>query len=108
MEITEKTKINIKPSPQAPSWQEPKPTDSPITPTQAIQALAFLRLWQIIGNKKATPPIAPLLPISRSKLYADIKLGKFPAPVKISARVSAWRGEDIRKFLEALGRGEAI
>lgn len=83
--------------------QEPDSTD-PTTLSQKIQARIFYRIWHILGDKNANPPIPPIIPISRSSFYAGIKEGKFPAPLRISARVSAWRGEDILKLLEALGR----
>jgi len=83
--------------------QEPDSTDPP-TLSQKIQARIFYRIWHILGDKNANPPIPPIIPISRSSFYARIKEGKFPAPLRISARVSAWRGEDILKLLEALGR----
>jgi predicted DNA-binding transcriptional regulator AlpA len=100
--------------PQAPSrktshkkslpQQEPKPSDPKGTAPPDMQTLAYLRIWQILGDKKANPPVAPLLPISRSSFYSGIKSRKYPAPVRLSARVSAWRVEDIRKLLESMGR----
>jgi prophage regulatory protein len=36
-----------------------------------------------------------LLPISRSSWYAGIKAGRFPQPIKLGPRVSAWRLQDI-------------
>lgn len=63
----------------------------------------FIRLSNIIGNPKATPPIPAITPISRSKLWADIKAGTFPAPVKLGARCVAWKIEDIRRYIESVG-----
>lgn len=47
------------------------------------------------------PAVLAVYPISKSKLYADIKAGKFPAPTKLSERVAAWNVETLRAFLEA-------
>lgn len=49
------------------------------------------------------PAVLAVYPVSKSKLYDDIKVGRFPAPVKLSERVSAWRVEALRAFLEAAG-----
>lgn len=69
-----------------------------------IETLAYLRIWHILGDKKACPPIKPLLPISRSSFYAGIKAGIYPAPVKLSKRCVAWRVEDIEKLLRTIGQ----
>jgi len=72
-----------------------------ITPT--LPATGFLRLPQIIGSRRTTPPTQGVLPISRSKWYDGIKRGIYPAPVKLGPRVSAWRVEDIRQLIASLG-----
>lgn len=53
----------------------------------------LLRLCQLIGADG-------LLPISRSTLYAWIAAGKFPAPIKLGPRVSAWRASDVMAFID--------
>ena len=45
------------------------------------------------------PVVEALWPQSVPKLWADIKEGKFPAPVRISKRSIAWRVGDLRQFL---------
>ncbi|MCE0723992.1 helix-turn-helix transcriptional regulator [Legionella resiliens] len=60
----------------------------------------FVRLPQIIGNKKANPPIPPIYPISKSTLWKRVKEGTFPKPIKLSARITAWRVEEIRQLIE--------
>lgn len=64
-----------------------------------LPTTGYVRIWQIIGDKKKGIP--PLLPVSRSTLYGWIKSSKFPAPVKLSERISAWPVEKIRAMLEA-------
>lgn len=61
----------------------------------------FLRVNQIVGNPKATPPIPAIIPISKSTWWAGVKDGRFPEPVKLSPRVTVWRVEDIRALIEA-------
>jgi predicted DNA-binding transcriptional regulator AlpA len=46
------------------------------------------------------PVVLSLIPISKSALYDGIRKGLYPPPVKLSARTSAWRVEDIRSFIE--------
>jgi predicted DNA-binding transcriptional regulator AlpA len=65
----------------------------------------FLRLAQIIGNPKADPPIPALIPVSKSTWWEGVKSGRFPAPVKLGPRTTAWRVEDIRVLIEAYFQG---
>jgi len=55
----------------------------------------FLRLNQIIGNK-TTPAI---IPVSRSAWWAGVREGRFPKPVKLGKRTTAWRVQDIRALI---------
>jgi prophage regulatory protein len=61
----------------------------------------YLRLTQIIGNPKADPPLPPLIPVGKSTWWAGVKAGRYPAPVRtLGARITAWRAEDIRAYIE--------
>lgn len=63
----------------------------------------FLRLWQIIGDPKAIPPIPALIPVSRSTWWAGVKSGRYPQPVRtLGERITAWRVEDIRELIKRL------
>ncbi|MES9964534.1 MAG: AlpA family phage regulatory protein [Candidatus Sedimenticola sp. 20ELBAFRAG] len=42
------------------------------------------------------PEVLTLIPISRSAWWAGIGANRYPKPVKLSPRVSAWRLGDIR------------
>lgn len=59
----------------------------------------FLRLPQIIGDPKAEPPIPAIIPIKKSCWWDGVKSGRFPKPVKLGPRVTAWRVEDIRALI---------
>ena len=59
----------------------------------------FLRLPQIIGNPNANPPVPPIIPVGKSCRWQGVKSGRFPAPVKLGPRVTAWRVEDIRALI---------
>ncbi len=45
------------------------------------------------------PEILKLIPVSKSTWWAGVKSGRFPAPVKLGARITAWRVEDIRALI---------
>jgi predicted DNA-binding transcriptional regulator AlpA len=66
----------------------------------------FFRLPQIIGNKKAMPPIPPLIPVSRTSWLNGVKSGKYPKPVKLDKRTTMWRVEDIRNLLDSIEGGQ--
>ncbi|MDH5414575.1 MAG: hypothetical protein OEW87_10590 [Flavobacteriaceae bacterium] len=59
----------------------------------------YLRLNQIIGDSKTYPP---LIPIGKSTWWAGVRCGRYPAPVKISPGVTAWKVEDIRNLINKL------
>lgn len=66
-----------------------------------VPEVGFLRLSQIIGNPKADPPIPAIIPIKKSCWWAGVKSGRFPKPVKIGPRVTAWRVEDILSLIKS-------
>lgn len=51
----------------------------------------FVRLSQIIPS---------IIPVSKSTWWAGVKSGRYPKPVKLSPRCTAWRIEDIRDFID--------
>jgi len=57
----------------------------------------FVRLSSILA------PLGPIL-VSKSTWWAGIKDGRFPKPIKLGSRITAWRVEDIRALIEAGGR----
>ncbi len=67
----------------------------------------FLRLPQIIGDPKADPPIPALIPVSASTWWAGVKSGRYPQPVKLSERCTAWRVSDIMTLIEVQGKAVA-
>lgn len=73
--------------------------------TPLLPATGFLRLAQIIGKTKSTPPITPIIPVSSSTWWAGVKSGRFPQPVKLSPRCTAWRVEDIRALINSKEQG---
>jgi len=64
--------------------------------------IGFLRLRQIIGDKEAEPLISPVIPVGKSTWWQGVASGRYPKPVKLSSRVTAWRVEDIKKLIDSL------
>jgi predicted DNA-binding transcriptional regulator AlpA len=60
-----------------------------------LLALAYLRLPQVLA----------LYPVSKSQWYQGIKDGVHPKPVRLSARISAWKACDIIALLENADQG---
>lgn len=48
------------------------------------------------------PQVLNLIPVSRSAWWAGCKNGRYPKPVKIGPRTTAWRAEDIKVLLRKL------
>lgn len=51
-----------------------------------------------IREKKLIPDI---IPVGHATLWRWSKDGRFPKPVKLSARVTAWRISDVKAWLES-------
>lgn len=67
----------------------------------SLLPLGYLRLYQIIGDRKSHPPIPPLIPVSRSTWLAGVRDGTFPQPVRglFGKRITVWRLVDIQELL---------
>ena len=60
------------------------------TPTAPPEKL--LRLSEVLTR----------VPISRSAWYAGVKDGKFPPPIKLGPKTSAWRESDVNRLIQEL------
>lgn len=60
----------------------------------------FLRIPQILGNSKSKPPIPPLIPVGKTTWWAGVKNGRYPKPIKLGPRITAWRVEDIEALIQ--------
>lgn len=58
----------------------------------------FVRARQLVNGP---------LPFSEATLWRKVKAKTFPAPLKLSERITAWRVEDVRAWMEAQ-TGEAV
>ena len=71
--------------------------------TTSLPQTGFCRLPQIIGDPEATPPILPIIPVSKSAWWAGVASGLYPKSVKLNKRTTAWRVEDIHQLIKELG-----
>jgi predicted DNA-binding transcriptional regulator AlpA len=46
------------------------------------------------------PDVLRVIPVGRSTWWAGVKSGRYPAAVKLSARVTAWRVSEIRALID--------
>lgn len=60
----------------------------------ALPATGFIRQAQLIPD---------IIPFSAATLWRKVKAAQFPAPVKLSAGVTAWKVEDVRAWIAARG-----
>jgi predicted DNA-binding transcriptional regulator AlpA len=57
----------------------------------------FLRIRHIIGDAKLKIPA--LIPVSKTTWWNGCKSGRFPRPIKLGGKCTAWRVEDIKKCI---------
>ena len=60
----------------------------------ALPETGFVRLSSILA------PRGPI-PVSKSTWWAGVKSGRYPKPVKLGPRITAWRIEDIRALIKS-------
>ena len=53
------------------------------------------------------PDVLKVFPVSKSTWWAGVKDGKFPAPVKLTERTTAWRVEDIQALIDSVSNASA-
>lgn len=68
-------------------------SDRPVS----LPETGFLRQTQVLS----------FVPISKSTLWRRVVAGTFPAPVKLSVNVTAWRAEDLRRWIAEQGGARA-
>lgn len=61
-------------------------------PSDDLPAIGFVRLSSILA------PRGPI-PIAKSSWWAGVKSGRYPQPVRLGPRTTAWRVEDIRALI---------
>ena len=64
-----------------------------MTTMTTVPTVGFLRL----------PQVLQLVPISKSAWWEGCKTGRFPKPVKLCPRTTAWKAEEIAVLVQELG-----
>ena len=85
----------------------------------------YLRLPQIIGQdavtveqaaanreygkgpKRPRPAIPAVIPVKMTTWWNGVRSGRYPKPVKLGPRTTAWRVQDILDLIERLGQQDA-
>ena len=52
------------------------------------------------------PQVLAVIPVSKTQFWEGIKTGKYPSPIKLRPRTTAWRVEDIRGLIERFATQE--
>jgi prophage regulatory protein len=58
-----------------------------------IPETGFVRLREVLT----------VIPVGKTCWWEGVKSGRYPKPVKLSIRCTAWRAEDIHKLIQRLG-----
>lgn len=45
------------------------------------------------------PEVLKVFPVSKSTWWAGVKDGRYPKPVKLGPKITAWRVEDIKELI---------
>jgi prophage regulatory protein len=56
------------------------------------------------GFVRQSQLVPDVLPFSSATLWRLVKAGKFPSPVRLSDRITAWRIEDVRAWMQTRGQ----
>jgi prophage regulatory protein len=57
-----------------------------------VPETGFVRLREVLT----------VIPVGKSCWWEGVKSGRYPKPVKLSARCTAWKAEDIRDLIKRL------
>jgi len=64
-----------------------------IMKSELLPEIGFVRIRTVLQ----------IIPVSRSAWYLGIQQNKYPKPVKLGPRSSAWRVQDIRALIDKFG-----
>ena len=67
---------------------------APQKPFDDLPDLAMIQLRQLLNYG--------VIPFSAATIWRKCRSGEFPAPIKISAGITAWRVGDIREYLVSI------
>lgn len=64
----------------------------------ALPETGYIRIDQLVRDKRH-PDLPKPIPVSAATLWRMVRCGDFPAPIKLSANVTAWRAEEIHAWI---------
>ena len=64
-----------------------------------IPEIGFMRLDAIIGNPRKG--IVGVFPVSRAAWYIGVKSKRYPQPIRLNPRTTAYAVEDVRALIES-------
>lgn len=67
--------------------------------TKTEQQDRYVRLKEIVGDRKAG--VRGIVPISPAHVWALVKIGKFPKPIKLSEKCTVWKLSEILRFMDS-------
>jgi prophage regulatory protein len=73
--------------------------DGPITQSKMPTTIFCFPETGFIRLKNIIAPYGPI-PVSKSTWWAGVKSKRFPQPVKLGPKITAWRVEDILALIE--------
>jgi predicted DNA-binding transcriptional regulator AlpA len=65
----------------------------------ALPKEGFVREAQLVTTGDKVGP----LPFSKSTLWRMVAQGKFPKPIKLGPRLTAWRSEEVHEWINSQG-----
>lgn len=61
---------------------------------------SYLRLKQIIGDPASSPPIIPIIPVSKTTWWQGVREGRYPQPIRgLGKRITVWRADEIEALV---------
>ena len=93
--------IKAKQSPVSAPLAAPAPTATAVIPSfDALPDSALIRESHLVQSPKRPDRPAPL-PFSGATLWRKVKAGTFPAPIKLGAKITAFKVGEVRAWLNA-------
>ena len=81
----------------------PNALPQPVQPTHGTTPAPFDGRVNVLpakpGKLQRLPTVEERTGFRKSSIYAGVKAGTFPAPVRLSARAVAWREADIDRWI---------
>lgn len=65
--------------------------------SQHLPSTGFVRLPTILAH----------VPVGKSTWWEGVRSGRFPQPIKLGPRITAWRAEDIHNLIAQLSKNSS-